>query len=82
MNGLPRYQPDLFETYGRKLKIEYLGMASVYTIIALYFFGGLPSLSQSIIAAIGSFFLFLGLQRHIMAAGFCLYCNLPDPSMV
>jgi hypothetical protein len=63
MNGLLRYQPDLFETYGRKLKIEYLGMASVYTIIALYFFGGLPSLSQSIIAAIGSFFLFLGLKK-------------------
>jgi hypothetical protein len=63
MNGLPRYQPDFFEIYGRKLKIEYLGMASVYTIIALYFFGGFPSLSQSIIAAIGSFFLFLGLKK-------------------
>ena len=45
------------------MKIEYLGMVSVYTIIALYFFGGLPSLSQSITAAIGSFFLFLGLKK-------------------
>jgi len=63
MNGVTRYRPDLFEIYGRKLKIEYLGMASVYTIIALYFFGGLPTLSQSIIAAIGSFFLFLGLKK-------------------
>jgi len=63
MTDSPRYQPDLFEVYGRKLKIEYLGMASVYTIIALYFFGGLPSLSQSIIAALGSFFLFLGLKK-------------------
>jgi len=63
MTELPRYQPDLFEIYGRKLKIEYLGMASVYTIIALYFFGGLPAFSQSITAAIGSFFLFLGLKK-------------------
>lgn len=63
MNDLPRYQPDFFEIYGRKLKIEYLGMASVYTIIALYFFGGLPSLSLSILATLGSFFLFLGLKK-------------------
>ncbi|MBN1626586.1 MAG: hypothetical protein JW944_08675 [Deltaproteobacteria bacterium] len=57
------YQPDIFETYGRKLKIEYLGMASVYTVIALYFFGGLPSLTLSIIAMMGSFFLFLGMKK-------------------
>jgi hypothetical protein len=63
MRALPPYQPDYFEIYGRKLKIEYLGMASVYTIIALYFFGGLPSFSQSVIAMLGSFFLFLGLKK-------------------
>lgn len=60
---MARYQPDIFEIYGRRLKIEYLGMASVYTIIALYFFGGLPSLSLSITAMMGSFFLFLGIKK-------------------
>jgi len=64
MSDLPSYQPDFFEIYGRRLKIEYLGMASVYTIIALYFFQRpVPALSQSIIAALGSFFLFLGLKK-------------------
>jgi hypothetical protein len=63
MTDLPDYQPDLFEIYGRKMKIEYLGMASVYLIITRYFFGGLPYLSESIIAVLGSFFLFLGLKK-------------------
>lgn len=60
---MARYQPDIFEIYGRKLKIEYLGMASVYTIIALYFFGGFPSFYLSVTAAAGSFFLFLGMKK-------------------
>jgi len=63
MNDITPYKPDLFEVYGRKLKIEYLGMASVYAIIAIFFFGGFPSLSRSIIAMLGSFFLFLGLKK-------------------
>lgn len=63
MNDTAPYKPDIFEIYGRKMKIEYLGMASVYTIIALYFFGGLPSLTLSILATIGAFFLFLGLKK-------------------
>jgi len=63
MNFLDSYQPDPFEIYGRRLKTEYLGMASVYIIILHYFFGALPSLYHSIIAALGSFFLFIGLKK-------------------
>jgi len=63
MVALSDYQPDPFEIYGRKLKIEYLGMASVYAIILHFFFGGLPSLSESVTATAGSFFLFLGLKK-------------------
>jgi len=37
------YVPGPVERFGRKLKVEYLGMASVYSIIALLYFGDLAS---------------------------------------
>jgi hypothetical protein len=42
MTALPDYQPDPFEIYGRKMKIEYLGMASVYLIIMHFFLAASP----------------------------------------
>jgi hypothetical protein len=57
------YAAGPFEQYGRRIKVEYLGMASIYTIIALLFFHDLTSWSQSILVAVGAFFLFLGLKK-------------------
>ena len=60
------------ERFGRKLKIEYLGMASVYSIIALLYFGDLASWYETLLATLGAFFLFLGLKKktedHIMGS--------------
>jgi len=60
---VPVYVPGPVERFGRKLKIEYLGMASVYSIIALLFFGHFASWHKMIVATIGAFFLFLGLKK-------------------
>jgi hypothetical protein len=57
------YQEWFSERLGRKMKIEYLGMASVYAIIGLLFFNNLPAWYQSLYATIGAFFLFLGLKK-------------------
>jgi len=57
------YVPGPVERFGRKLKVEYLGMASVYSIIALLFFGDFPSWYKTILATLGAFFLFLGLKK-------------------
>lgn len=57
------YVPGPVERFGRKLKVEYLGMASVYSIIALFFFGHLGSWYKMILATMGAFFLFLGLKK-------------------
>jgi len=38
-------------------------MASVYSIIALLFFGDLPSWFETFLATLGAFFLFLGLKK-------------------
>ncbi len=59
----PVYVPGPVERFGRKLKVEYLGMASVYSIIALLFFGGFASWYKMILATMGAFFLFLGLKK-------------------
>jgi len=59
------------EVYGRRMKMEYVGMASVFTIIALLIYGGRPW-GVSIPATLGSFFLFLGLKKknrdHLMCS--------------
>ena len=56
------YVPGPVERFGRRIKVEYLGMASVYSIIALLFFGSL-SWHKTILATLGAFFLFLGLKK-------------------
>ena len=57
------YVPGPVERYGRKLKVEYLGMASVYSIIALLYFGDFDSWYESVLSTLGAFFLFLGLKK-------------------
>jgi hypothetical protein len=51
------------ERFGRRIKVEYLGMASVYSIIALLFFGDFPSWFETFLATLGAFFLFLELKK-------------------
>lgn len=70
------YEPDWVERTGRKLKMEYVGMGSVFTVIFRIAFGGLPHLSQSAIATAGTLFLFMGLKkktRDHIAASFLLF---------
>jgi hypothetical protein len=57
------YVPGPVERLGRKLKVEYFGMASVYSIIALLYFGDLASWYETLLATLGAFFLFLGLKK-------------------
>jgi hypothetical protein len=57
------YVPGPVERFGRKLKVEYLGMASVYSIIALLYFGDLAFWYETLLATLGAFFLFLGLKK-------------------
>ena len=60
---MPIYVAGPVERFGRRIKVEYLGMASVYTIIALLFFQDLVPWYQSVLATVGAFFLFLGLKK-------------------
>ena len=57
------YVPGPVERFGRKLKVEYLGMVSVYSIIGFLFFGDLSSSYKTLLATVGAFFLFLGLKK-------------------
>ena len=57
------YIPGPVERFGRKLKIEYLGMGSVYSIIGLLYFGDFASWYESVLVTLGAFFLFLGLKK-------------------
>jgi hypothetical protein len=65
------YTPGPVEVYGRRMKMEYVGMASVFIVIAALIYNGEPW-TQSIIATFGSFFLFLGLKKknrdHLMCS--------------
>ena len=65
------YEPGPVEVYGRRLKMEYVGMASVFTIIAVLVYGGQPW-QRTLMATLGSFFLFLGLKKknrdHMMCS--------------
>jgi hypothetical protein len=56
------YEPGPVEVIGRRLKMEYVGMASVFVIIATLIFDG-PPWPRTIEATAGSFFLFLGLKK-------------------
>ena len=68
---LINYTRGPVEVYGRKLKMEYVGMASVFTVIAFLIYDG-PPWAVSIPATFGSFFLFLGLKKknrdHLMCS--------------
>jgi hypothetical protein len=65
------YEPGPVEVYGRRLKMEYVGMASVFVVIAALIFGGSPWL-RTLEATTGSFYLFLGLKKknrdHLMCS--------------
>ncbi len=68
---LINYTRGPVEVYGRRLKMEYIGMASVFTVIAFLIYDGRPW-GVSIPATLGSFFLFLGLKKknrdHLMCS--------------
>ncbi len=57
------YRPDAVERLGRKLKMEYVGMASVFLLIWLVDFRGVPRWTDSALATAGTFFLFMGLKK-------------------
>ena len=65
------YEPGPVERYGRRLKMEYVGMASVFVVIAVIIFGGSPWF-RTLEATTASFFLFLGLKKknrdHLMCS--------------
>jgi hypothetical protein len=65
------YTPGPVEVYGRRMKMEYVGMASVFIVIAALIYDGEPW-TRSVIATFGSFFLFLGLKKknrdHLMCS--------------
>jgi len=65
------YEPGPVEVFGRRLKMEYVGMASVFVVIAVLIFGGSPWL-RTLEATAASFFLFLGLKKknrdHLMCS--------------
>lgn len=71
INTIDGYVPGPVEVWGRRLKMEYIGMASVFTVIAVLIYGGAPW-AASLPATLGSFFLFLGLKKknrdHIMCS--------------
>jgi len=57
------YVPGRVERFGRRIKLEYVGMTSIYLIVALLVFGGGAAWWHGAVGAIGSFFLFLGLKK-------------------
>jgi len=65
------YEPGPVEVYGRRLKMEYVGMASAFIVIAVLIFWG-PPWFRTLEATTGSFFLFLGLKKknrdHLMCS--------------
>ena len=57
------YSPAWMERRGRKLKMEYVGMGSVFVVIFKSAFVSFPRASFSAIATIGVLFLFMGLKK-------------------
>ena len=66
------YVPDRVEKIGRKLKMEYFGMTSVFVVIATLFYGNLASVGQTLLATGAIYFLFQGLKKktrdHLVAS--------------
>jgi len=60
---MDHYVAGPVERFGRRIKIEYLGMASVYSITALLFFHDALLWYQTLLATLGAFFLFLGFKK-------------------
>lgn len=70
------YVPGKVEVVGRRLKMEYVGMASVFAVVCLAFFGDLAAWYDSVAATGGVFFLFLGIKkktRDHLCASFLLF---------
>ncbi|MFQ5766828.1 MAG: hypothetical protein ACE5ID_02455, partial [Acidobacteriota bacterium] len=71
---VPGYAPDAVERIGRRLKMEYVGMASVFAVIFFLFRqAGAPAA-----ATLGLFFLFLGLKkktRDHLSASFLMFVS-------
>jgi hypothetical protein len=65
------YEPGPIEVCGRRLKMEYVGMASIFVVIAELIFGGGPWI-RPVVATAASFYLFLGLKKknrdHLMCS--------------
>lgn len=60
---LPNYQPGPVERFGRRYKMEYVGMASVFAIIGLGIFGGLAPWYLALAATLATYGLFLGIKK-------------------
>ena len=75
------YEPGPVERYGRRLKMEYVGMASVFVVIAVLIYGGSPWL-RTIEATTGSFFLFLGLKKKNRARAAVFEANWALPLLL
>lgn len=70
------YRRGWMERIGRKLKMEYVGMGSVFTVLSRTAFGDLPYPSWSAVATGGTLLLFLGIKRKTrdhLAASFLLF---------
>ena len=57
------YVPTSIERFGRKMKLEYIGMCSVYLIIGLLVFSNAPNWYDALFGALGAFLLFLGIKK-------------------
>lgn len=60
---LPSYQPGPVERFGRRYKMEYVGMASVFAIIGFGIFGGLGAWYLALAATLATYGLFLGIKK-------------------
>lgn len=74
----PAYVRGPVERFGRRMKMEYVGMTSVFTVICLLFFGDAPLWPDAVAATAGSFFFFMGLKKktrdHLMVS-FLLFAS-------
>lgn len=75
-NNKPSYVAGPVEVYGRRLKMEYVGMASVFAVIAFLLLRDLATWQQILAATFGTYFLFMGLKkktRDHLSASFLLF---------
>jgi hypothetical protein len=75
------------ERFGRRFKLEYVGMVSVYVIISLFVFRGLPNWLYIFLTALGALMFFLGLKKktrdHLSGSLVMLAaCWLASPAVV